>query len=51
VYGLHPLMPIKYTILVTSGNKKNNTLVKVLINRITKLKKLQEGRMQVAETT
>jgi len=45
VYGLHPLMPTKYIILVTGGNERNSTLVKVLISRNTKLKKLQEIRM------
>jgi len=46
MYGLHPLMPIEYIMLVVSGNEKDNTSVKVLINRITKLEKLQEIRMQ-----
>jgi len=45
VYGLHPLMPTKYIILVTGGNERNSTLVKVLISRNTKFKKLQEIRM------
>jgi hypothetical protein len=27
VYGLHPLMPIKYIVLIASGNKRNNTLM------------------------
>jgi hypothetical protein len=35
VYGLHPLMPTKYIMLVASGNKRDNTSVKVLTNRIT----------------
>jgi hypothetical protein len=25
VYGLHPLMPTKYIVLVASGNEKDNT--------------------------
>jgi hypothetical protein len=27
VYGLHPLMPIKYIVPIASGNKRNNTLM------------------------
>jgi hypothetical protein len=30
---------------------RNNTLLRVLISRITKFEKLQEAKMQVAETT
>jgi hypothetical protein len=51
VYGLHPLMPTKYIVPVVSGNERDNILVKVLTIKITKLKKLQEIRMQVVETT
>ncbi len=45
VYGLHPLMPIKYIVLV-GGNENDSTLVRVLTSRIIKLEKLQEARMQ-----
>jgi hypothetical protein len=31
--------------LVALGNERDNTSMKVLTNRIIKLKKLQEGRM------
>jgi hypothetical protein len=41
MYGLHPLMPTKYIIIVVGGDEKNNTSVRVLTNRITELKKLQ----------
>jgi hypothetical protein len=51
VYGLHPFMPTKYIVPVVSGNERDNILVKVLTIKITKLKKLQEIRMQVVETT
>ncbi len=51
VYGLHPLMLTKYIMLVASGNEKDNTSVKILISKITELKKLYEDRMQVVETT
>ncbi len=44
-------MPIKYIVLVTSGNQKDNTLVKVLTNRISKLEKLQEASMQATKNT
>ncbi len=45
VYGLHPLMPIKYIPLVVGGNEKDSTPMRILTNRITKLKKLQEAKM------
>jgi hypothetical protein len=32
MYGLHPLMPTKYIILIAGGNERNNIPVKVLIN-------------------
>ncbi len=40
VYGLHPLMPTKYIVLIAGGNEKDNTLVKVLTNKIIELEKL-----------
>jgi hypothetical protein len=40
VYGLHRLMPIEYNVLVAGGDERNNTLVRVLTSRITKLEKL-----------
>jgi hypothetical protein len=49
VYGLHPLMPIEYIVLVVCGNERDNTPVRVLTSRIIELKKLQEDRMQVGE--
>jgi len=51
VYGLHPLMPTKYIVLVVSGNERYNTSMKILTNIITKLEKLYETKMQVVETT
>jgi hypothetical protein len=39
VYGLHPLIPIKYIILVDGVDER------VLISKIIKLEKLQEDRM------
>jgi hypothetical protein len=45
VYGLHPLMPIEYIILVASGNERDNILMKVLTSTIIELEKLQEARM------
>jgi hypothetical protein len=51
VYGLHPLMPTKYIVQIAGGNEKDNTLVRVLTNKIIKFKKLQEVRMQAVETT
>jgi hypothetical protein len=40
VYGLHPLMPIKYIVLVVDGYERNSTPWRVLTSRITKLEKL-----------
>jgi hypothetical protein len=51
MYELHPLMPTKYIMPIASGNEKDSTSMKVLINRITKLEKLQEARMQVVKIT
>jgi hypothetical protein len=45
VYGLHPIMPTEYIILVVGGNERNNTQMTVSNNKIIKLKKLQEARM------
>jgi hypothetical protein len=44
-YRLHPLMPTEYIVPVVGGNEKDNTLMKVLTNRITELEKLQEARI------
>jgi len=46
VYGLHPLMPTKYIVLVASGNQRDNTSVRILTNKILESEKLQETRMQ-----
>ncbi len=40
VYGLHPLMPIKYIVLVVGGNERDNILMKILSSIILKLEKL-----------
>jgi hypothetical protein len=40
VYGLHPLMPTKYIVLVVSGNERDNTPMRVLTNKIIELEKL-----------
>jgi hypothetical protein len=45
MYGLHPLMPIEYIVLIVGGNGRDNTLVKVLISKILELEKLQEVKM------
>jgi hypothetical protein len=49
MYGLHPLVPIKYIVLIDGGNEKDNTSVRVLTSRIIELEKLQELRMQAAK--
>jgi hypothetical protein len=48
VYGLHPLMPTKYIMSIVGGEHRYNTLVRVLTNKVSELKKLQEVRMQAA---
>jgi len=50
VYGLHPLMPIEYIVPIVGGEQKDNTSVRLLTSRVSKLKKLQVARMQVVET-
>jgi hypothetical protein len=47
MYGLHPLMPIQYIVLIDGGDERDNILVRILISRIIELEKLQEARMQV----
>ncbi len=49
MYGLHPLMPIEYIVLLSSGYERNNTPMKVLIGKTIEFKKLQEARMQAIE--
>jgi hypothetical protein len=51
VYGLHPLMPTKYIVPTIGGDERNNTLMRVLINRIIEFEKLQKTRMEAAKTT
>jgi len=50
VYGLHPLMPIEYIMLVADENQRNNTSMRVLTSEILELEKLQEARMQATQT-
>jgi hypothetical protein len=40
VYGLHPLMATKFIVPIASGNERNNTPMRVLTSKITKLEKL-----------
>jgi len=40
VYGLHPLMPTEHIVPVASEDERDNTIVRVLISKITELKKL-----------
>jgi hypothetical protein len=44
-------MSIKYIILVIGGDERDNTLMRVLTNRNTKLKKLHEVIIHVVEIT
>jgi hypothetical protein len=45
MYGLHPLMPTKYIVVVASGNERDNTSMTILTSKIIELEKLQEIRM------
>jgi hypothetical protein len=40
VYGLHPLMPTEYIVLVVGGDERDNTPMKILTSRIIELEKL-----------
>jgi len=40
VYGLHPLMPTKYIVLVVGGDERENIPVRILISTIMELEKL-----------
>jgi hypothetical protein len=51
MYGLHPLMPTKYIVLVASGNERDSTLMKIVTIKIIELEKLQEVIMQAIKTT
>jgi len=51
MYGLHPLMPTKYIMLVANGNERDSTLVKILTIKIIELEKLHEVIMQATKTT
>jgi len=47
VYGLHPLIPV---VPIVGGSQRNSISVRVWTNRVLKLEKLQEAKMQVVET-
>ncbi len=46
VYGLHPLIQIKYVILIINGDDRDAKPTRVLVARIIKLEKLQENRLE-----
>jgi hypothetical protein len=43
-------MPTKYIMPIVGGIQRDNTLVRILTSRVSKLEKLQEARMQVVKT-
>ncbi len=43
VYGLHPLLPAEHLLPSRPGDNKDPQLVKVLINQLSELEKLQEN--------
>jgi hypothetical protein len=46
VYELHPLMPIKYILLVIGSNHEERSHARVLTSRVSKLGKLQEDKLK-----
>jgi hypothetical protein len=40
MYGLHPLMPIKYIVPIVGGDERDSTIMKILINKIIEFEKL-----------
>lgn len=40
VYGSHPLMPIKYILLIIGRDHKRRNFVRVVANRISEVEKL-----------
>jgi len=50
VYGLHLFMPTKYVVLTFSGDHKYANIVKVFINQLIRLKKLQNDRLHAEKT-
>jgi hypothetical protein len=51
VYGLHPLMLIKYIIPNVGGNDRDSILVKALTTKITKFEKLQKVKKLAIDYT
>jgi hypothetical protein len=49
-YESHPLMPTKYVMSTFSGDHMDANHVKVFTNRLTKLKKLLNDKLQVEDT-
>ncbi len=50
VYGLHPLMSMKYVILAISGDHINAKRTRVLTSKIIELEKLEENKLEVLNT-
>jgi len=44
VYGLHPLMPTEYIMLVASGNEKDNTSVTIWINKVSEIREIARSK-------
>ncbi len=51
VYGLHPLMPTKYIMVIVGGNERDGTSMRILTSIIIELEKLQEAKMHTTKTT
>ncbi len=50
MYELHPLMPIKYVLLAFSGDHRDANPIRVFINKLIDLEKLQTNKLQAQET-
>jgi hypothetical protein len=44
LYGLHPLMPTKYIVLIASGNEKDSTLVTILISKVSEIGEIARSK-------
>ncbi len=50
MYRLHPLVPTKYILPVASRDQRNNTLMRILTNKVLELEKLQKAKMEATKT-
>jgi len=52
VYDLHHMMPKEYLLpTINSQTSKDFAVIKILINRMSKLERLDESKQEIAKTT